>query len=181
MDKEVLEKLVNNNLGKTNYFTIYLGKIVSDVIFNKIMYKYDKIIEKYKLNNPKFKKIKYKQYNYNNLKLIISNKLTCTKNVIVDTKNISLSESDIDCHLTFWNVSNIDSSSFTCQLEYHNEIQTEKTVFNFNNNISIIFENNSIYIDHKIQPNSLKFLDQIISCINELHQIIKMYNNTNET
>ena len=152
--KQELENLINKQSGKANHFTIYLGTLVNDNIFNKIIKNYNKIFEKYKVDNPKFKNIKYKQYNHDDLILTISNKLSCSRNVLVDTNNIKLF--DLDLHCTFWDITNIDSSLFSCQLDYHNERQSEKTVFNFNNHIEVIFDNNSICLRHKIQPNSLK-------------------------
>ena len=176
--KLILNNLLRENEKESNYLVIYLGKQIDDNLFNKNIDNVDQILSKYKKDNPKFKNIKYKKYNYYNLNLEISNKLNCTKNVFIDSKDVSLNILDI--HITFWNINQIDSSEFSCQKDYHYVKEDNRVLFSFNNNIDVIFEDKSIYIKHKIQPNSLKFLDQISYYISDLKKIINMYNN-NET
>jgi hypothetical protein len=176
--KLILKNLLKDNEKKSNYLVIYLGEHLDDIVFNKNINNIDQVLVKYKLDNPKFKNIKYKAYNHYNLKLEISNKLSCTKNVFVDSTDVSLN--DIDMHITFWNIHQLDSSEFSCQKEYHYVKEDNRVLFSFNNNINVIFEDKSIYLKHKIQPNSLKFLDQISFYISDLVKIINLYN-SNET
>ena len=107
--------------------------------------------------------------------MTINNKITCTKNNLIESKNINSEE--IDFHVSLWNYLDVESSKFPCKMDYHYINTSQKYVFDIDV-IQIIFDKNNIMIKHKIRPNSLKFINIFLDHITNIKNIIKQYNET---